>query len=650
MRFCLLILLSVSCALFAVGSAAATTAQVPETAETDADWYPFALAGSLDPSSPAKAGPPSDELPAGRRGFVRAEGSEFRFEDGAPAVFWGANVCFNANFPSHEEAELLAERLAFFGYNAVRFHHMDFAFSPKGVFRDVRPLENDVQRKVTSQLNPIQLERLDFFIHQLKLRGIYVNINLLVSRRFTQADGVPDAESLGMAAKPVSLFAPRLIELQKNYARALLDRVNPYTGLRYRDDPAIAMIEITNEHSIFDFWHSDRLNGRLLGGKNDSIPYRYVQMLDDLWNRWLENRRGLPAGSSRIRRPLYKLRSMYSEEKMRDIRDFYIDLERAYYDEMTGFLRQELGFKSLITGTGGYPKPEDVEAQASCDYIDAHAYWDHPHFTGAGWDRNQFKIHARSMLADGKLGMIGDLIAKAPASGPFVVSEWNHCYPNPRAHETPVLMAATAAREGWDGLFQFAFSHGWDKKPEFDQISSYFDTIGNAQQLILSGIAARILKNPVKPDVLAEDGILRVESDAVLGAGGAIRDRWISLGQFKFKSDRDGSVFLYAVDQQPLPQSNRLVLTMIGGIKNTGSGWKNDRFDWGGPPTLTERLVVEGRLDTSARYEIYALDERGGRGLLATVTDRDGNFQLDTASAGAPWFEVVRISDPQTAG
>jgi hypothetical protein len=95
--------------------------------------------------------------------------------------------------------------------------------------------------KKTGVLSKKQLDKLDYLIYQLKIRGIYIDINLLVSRHFTEADGIKHAKELGMAAKPASMFDPKLIELQKQYAKNLLTHLNPYTKLRYCDDPAIAL-------------------------------------------------------------------------------------------------------------------------------------------------------------------------------------------------------------------------------------------------------------------------------------------------------------------------------------------------------------------------------------------------------------------------
>lgn len=172
----------------------------------------------------------------------------------------------------------MAERLSFFGFNAVRLHHMDFFFEPRGIFQDISPAHKDKQLKKTTQLSKKQLHKLDYLIYQLKQKGIYADINLLVSRHFTKADGVKNAEQLGIAAKPVSMFDPALIALQKDYARNLLTHKNRFTKLRYVDDPAVALIEITNENSVLAAWYHGTLS---------SLPDYYLKELKDAWNTWL---------------------------------------------------------------------------------------------------------------------------------------------------------------------------------------------------------------------------------------------------------------------------------------------------------------------------------------------------------------------------
>ena len=141
----------------------------------ESDWFPFVLAEKLDPASLVNIGKLVLDAPAGKHGFVTARDGHFYFEDGTRARFWGTNLCFDACFPSKEQAEMMAERIAFFGFNAVRLHHMDFHFEPRWIFKDICPTYQDPQLKKTGILSGRQLDRLDCLIYQLKQRGIYID-------------------------------------------------------------------------------------------------------------------------------------------------------------------------------------------------------------------------------------------------------------------------------------------------------------------------------------------------------------------------------------------------------------------------------------------------------------------------------------------
>ncbi len=47
---------------------------------------------------------------------------------------------------------------------------------------------------------------------------------------------------------------PQLQQAEWNYLQRLLEHTNPYTGLKYKDDPALAVVETHNEDSLF--WHA----------------------------------------------------------------------------------------------------------------------------------------------------------------------------------------------------------------------------------------------------------------------------------------------------------------------------------------------------------------------------------------------------------
>src|SRR2546428_13971523 len=122
--------------------------------------------------------------------------------------------------------------MAKFGINCVRIQHNDTSTTPNGILQKDR-----------RTLDPVMLDRLDYFIAQLKKNGIYANLNLHVGLEypgFAKWEGAPGY------FKGVDNFFPPMIEQQREYARALLTHVNSYIGSAYVDDPAVALIEINN--------------------------------------------------------------------------------------------------------------------------------------------------------------------------------------------------------------------------------------------------------------------------------------------------------------------------------------------------------------------------------------------------------------------
>src|SRR3954462_3275640 len=110
--------------------------------------------------------------PAGKDGPIRVRDGHLYAGD-ARIRFFGVNLCFGANFPGHEAAERVAARMAKFGINCVRFHHMDTSASPNGLVK--------ADRKT---IDPERLERLRSPLARLKERGIYANLNLHVGRKY----------------------------------------------------------------------------------------------------------------------------------------------------------------------------------------------------------------------------------------------------------------------------------------------------------------------------------------------------------------------------------------------------------------------------------------------------------------------------------
>jgi hypothetical protein len=469
-------------------------------------------------------------------------------------------------------------------------------------------------------------------------------MNLLVSRHFTEADGVANAEKLGMAAKPASLFDPKLIELQKKYAKDLLTHYNPYTKLRYCDDPAIALVEITNENSIFDYWKWNKLNGTFAGLKEDALPDYYVKQLDEKWREWLKKKYG-PDANVKDGRPIYKFKYMHPPEKIKDVEDFYTDLEKKYFEDMISFLKKDTNIKVPITGLGGYSNIQDIKAEDGCNFIDRHGYWDHPKFPDKPWDLNDFRIENNSLLQNAGADMINGLIADSReatrCSKPFTMTEWNQCYPNQYAYEMPLILASVGIKEGWDGLFEFAFSHAWTDRMVFDNIRSFFDIFNNSQKLILCSAASYYYLNSsiVKSD--AGNGIYRIDSTKARGVIGFIKNAQQTTDYMTILSEENGVVFLYSAENKVIEKSNKLILIAISEIKNNHSGWTVDgKFNWGSPPTFLKRMNIKISISLGKHFKVYALAPDGKRVKQLDTTFENNVLTFTTNNSDTPWFEI----------
>jgi len=418
-----------------------------------------------------------------------------------------------------------------------------------------------------------------------------------------------------MAAKPVSMFDPKLIELQKKYAKDLLTHYNPYTKLRYCDDPAVALVEITNENSLIKMaaW--------------DFSPY-YKKQLDEKWDAWRKNKKD---NSSK--------------------KDFYLYLESDFFKQMKEFLKNECDVKAPITGIGGYRTYEDIQAQSSMDFIDYHSYWDHPKFPRKRWDRNDFYIHNKSLLNDKGLGIITDFLKSDPKrNNPFTITEWNHCFPNKYAYETPTLLAAYAVKHNWDALFQFAYADGWKGTPVFNKIINYFDSIANAQQLILGSIGSLIYQKVDNFEIDCQKEACKISSENLNGIFGKIKDKTWILDSFSFKPRENGVIFLYskAAKSEKNPKNQKhYVLIAVSEIKNSkiknGKSYRPypDNYIWGQAPTLLKRMDFDIKFLDARNAEFYSLDSHGKRKRLTFLESATNTPTLSLKNRRSPIFEIV---------
>ena len=95
----------------------------------DGSWFRDALRWDASPVDLSFLN--ADDRPAGRHGFVKADGDRLVFEDGSPARFWGANLAGPVLFGTpRENVPRQARRIAQLGYNLMRIHQARSELGP----------------------------------------------------------------------------------------------------------------------------------------------------------------------------------------------------------------------------------------------------------------------------------------------------------------------------------------------------------------------------------------------------------------------------------------------------------------------------------------------------------------------------------------
>ena len=151
---------------------------------------------------------------------------------------------------------------------------------------------------------------------------------------------------------------------------------------------------------------------------------------------------------------------------------FLWETERRHWVEMRRFIREELGVKTPVVGT--IVATSTPQLMADLDAVDTHAYWEHPHFPGKPWDRNNWFVKNISMVDHLEGATVTRLALQRVLGKPHLVTEYNHPAPNTHAGEGPLFIAAFGGLQDWDAVFLYTYSHD-DTRTKAGCIPDFFD-------------------------------------------------------------------------------------------------------------------------------------------------------------------------------
>lgn len=400
------------------------------------------------------------EKPAGENGFITVKDGRLVKPDGSRMRLWGVNITDwtrgSVQIPTREEAPFWAQTLSRYGINCVRLTFLDF-FSPRGLI--------DPTRTDTRKLDPVLLDKMDYWIYELKNYGIYTDLNLLVGRTYKEGDGLTQYNEVGWA-KYVSYFDPQLIKLQKEFAQQLLTHYNPYTKSEYRYEPAICIVELVNENTLFDAWYRDALHPS--GKTNQDVNFRnltqhHSDMLTKLYNDYLQDKYSQQevdrirkqSGASEnemISRPQRKQYTTAGKEWFQSTIAFYQEVEKRFFVEMKKYLKDTLMVKPLLLGSNDFLHNQSeypmLMSNKELDIIDGHVYWQHPSWPG--------KTNT-PMVNEPDSSTVAKLSRTALAGMPYTVTEVNNAFPSDYDCEAIPVVAAYSSFQDWDGVMFYTF-------------------------------------------------------------------------------------------------------------------------------------------------------------------------------------------------
>lgn len=423
--------------------------QAPYTAKAGAEWKAFEYHRNVLPGSALDFSAPLD-APAGKYGpVITGPNGQFVFRDRPeiPVRFYGANFVGDSQLPDKKTAEELADRFATLGFNVVRFHHHDNEIY-------------DRSGREPSRILPERMDRLDYLIACLKKRGIYYTTDVYVSRRNIPSSELGGMETIKTPREYKALFYvdDRVYADWKRWAEAFLGHVNPYTGLALKDDPALITLSLVNEGNPESVW--------------DASP-RSTRLYQKQFKEWQKNN------------PNGKFAQFLS----------HVAVKR--FGEMKNTLR-ELGCKTLLSDQNFVNRLALAADRKHYDFVDNHAYWDHPRFAEKPWSLpvlpNQYNAISTQSSVPGIL-FPTRLFGKG-----FTVSEFDYANPNIYRAAGPALTGAYAAFQNWDGLFPFAYSHSQASVINPKRTSGFFDIATDPVKAFSQRIGAKMfLTGGLKP-------------------------------------------------------------------------------------------------------------------------------------------------------
>lgn len=395
---------------------------------------------------------------------------EFEKRPGVPIRFFASadgldTFCGRRPVPpeltSKQQIREYVRQLRLHGYNMVRLHGLEV------------PLMRGI--KGNDEYNKEFLDRLDYFIYQLKGNGIYLNLDGMKS-----LIGYTQGNHYAKNSPNYKLEIYTNPDVRKNWEwglNLLLTHENPYTKTKLADDPVLAIVVGYNEQDFaflrdYDF-------SALLPAWQTFLKRKYgtPEALRKSWKKDVADFSKLPPFR------IADLRSPHGHGV--DLAEFFTEMER----EITRWYRNTLrkaGYRGLISNFNMNKLYRAMLSRSESDLVTMNSYHAHP----SNYNQPGSSIMQTSSI-DNAGNQIRGIVSSAIYEKPFVITEHAHAFWNRYRYEQAFVTGAYSAFQGFDGLTAFAQPVSVHKTSYINPFNIRFDPIGRSQEFLTAFLFLR---------------------------------------------------------------------------------------------------------------------------------------------------------------
>lgn len=389
-------------------------------------------------------------FPAETMNWLEARGD--RLYDGAQEYrAWSVNIVgYAIAASSPQQVDACLDNLAVNNVRMVRILHLDSRVGSGTPmwFSD----------ETTMVYNESVLKALDYFIEACRKRRIRVWLNLAHRRILTDRDGPetpfgkidlwdklngPRPGGLRKGEiRSLAYFDPVLEALLLDHARKLMNRVNTVNGIRYKEDPTIAVLTWINEATA-----TRPETAYFMGDRSGLDTNSFKRATFRLWDEFNARATGTPDN------PAGTLKG-----SKQDLQKFYADVEYQFNKRNFAAMRAD-GVKALLNGTAFYGQSTmpQICSQAAANIIDGHIYPETAEVPDVLDPQTAAQHSARCY---------GSIVAASRLLGkPLAVTEWGSVYQQGPLARTksgswlsgPAYVAKASAAQGVSIAVQYAW-------------------------------------------------------------------------------------------------------------------------------------------------------------------------------------------------